>query len=187
MNTQETQDSLSPEQREFVEAVKRYPLGAPKRKGIGYDRLMAGVIVLVLIGIFFGHHSDDTTTSTTATQAAVQDDRPTLGKPDMEAIIDASQHNAPRFDRDYSNRRFEAVLPFISVSENPLAITHNSAYQVNIGERVFGHAYCFVSTERAHEMTDWNARDRITVRGVVHSTALGNLWLESCELTKAVP
>jgi hypothetical protein len=53
-----------------------------------------------------------------------------FGAADLPAIIDTSQHNEVRFNRDYAGRAFRATLPFDSVAQMPFS---SQTYIVHLG------------------------------------------------------
>jgi hypothetical protein len=98
------------------------------------------------------------------------------GLADLDAIVDASQHNEARFRRDYLGRSFRATLPFDSASEGLFSSGGN--YLVFLGH---GSVHCTIDNPAMiAQIADLRRGQPLTVSGTIYDTTLGDLLLRDC-------
>ena len=78
---------------------------------------------------------------------------------DIDAIVDAAQHNDLRFDRDYKDKSFVGVLRFRSLDSYSWLL---GGYMVH-----FYGAFCTVDEATAKSMIDWRAGSPASVSATI--------------------
>jgi hypothetical protein len=115
----------------------------------------------------------------TPAQAVEDNGRAFFSGSDLPRIIETSQSNDIRFNRDFAGKAFGTIGNFRGASENPFWKGH---YNVSFGES--GRVYCWVSdAETLATIADWHKGRRVVVRGTIKNTTLGNLELTGCRFT----
>lgn len=100
---------------------------------------------------------------------------------DLATIMQTSQTNEARFDRDYKGKRLTAAGTFDSMEESlgSQSVTLNVGdFQVvcnaNIGDRRLGA-----------KAIDWHSGDRLTITGKIDYTFVGTFfYLDDCDVNK---
>jgi hypothetical protein len=108
----------------------------------------------------------------------------TFGFKELESIIDASQNNEARFNRDYKGKVFSDVGVLKSVDERGWLIDRNQVHvEAPNGWRTSSSSvYCFPKLDSS-ETANWPSLMPIKITGTIHDTALGDLWLDDdCQL-----
>lgn len=101
-----------------------------------------------------------------------------FGAADLAAIMETSQTNEARFNRDFKGKLFSATGSFDSLQE----MLGNQQVTVDVGEY---QVMCSGGRALATKAIDWNAGDRVTISGRMTETLLGTvLYLDDCDVTK---
>jgi hypothetical protein len=106
-----------------------------------------------------------------------------FGFKELESIIDASQNNEARFNRDYKGKVFSDVGVLKSVDERSWLIDRNQVHvEAPNGWRISSSTvYCFPKLDSS-ETANWPSRMPIKITGTIHYTVMGDLSLEDCQL-----
>jgi hypothetical protein len=104
-----------------------------------------------------------------------------FGEGDIPAIVDASQHNPARFDRDFKGRSFTARGAFTTATACWLS---NDCYLIHVRVGRSQEALCSITISSA-EIADWDTSMPVVVSGPILTTILGSLSLgENCSVKK---
>lgn len=134
---------------------------------------VASVIALLLI-------VDNAVSSHTVATAYVQPASPSITRTyssgELSRIVNASQNNEARFDRDYKGQMFDGVLNFRSAEKSYFgdATAHFTGPYLN-------DVYCYFHDQRIlKQAIDWNPGQPMHVHGVIDTTTLGAVGLDNC-------
>jgi hypothetical protein len=103
----------------------------------------------------------------------------TFGPADIAVIAETASSNEMRFNRDYKGQTLEGTLSLVSIHET----LTKGKYRVTFGPGGFfeHNVDCKVQDQQTIDlMTDWHKGQKVTVRGIITDTALGDIQLSDC-------
>jgi len=103
-------------------------------------------------------------------------ERKQFGASDIPSIVDASQHNEARFNRDFYEQQLTVRATFDTASAGWVGSDWQINFHVGV-ERVC----CFMPPPA--DLADWSRGKQMTVSGTIYTTTLGQVKLNDCKLT----